>query len=542
MSICRLQLAIEHYLQRCPQNCTLLEKRTLDKFLNLSQNAQRIFENLYTRKGSIFRKEKIPYFAPNDEWLKELIDQNFCWDSPLWVRPEERWSLYRLEELQELCKENNIRKQGRKDSLIERLQNVMTPNLPFIYLRHQSLFQRICITFLHNHSGDLDALILHQLDHVNISYMEYELSKSQPLHRTRLEFFQYFTLRNANPEDNIPIDCATLLPIEQKDFRFSPHRFFIQYYYERAQLFAQSSNQQDSRIAENCFAKMIALQKRFSNIQNPLWAQMLQKYTLFLLKMNEGAKALDILKSEIPLIESTSWQRQLVISGRHIASRCKSPFWPLPILKSPKIRQVHFEKSEYSKGRRLYNSQTVEIAIIELLKRNHREAFYTENTPWKMLFSLLMLPVMFEPIDHQLPAPLMSAPLDFGTREFYKQRKESIDLILRKIQSGQVLNLLQSLRDFEGKIIRGVNWSAYSLDELIAFAQKIPNHILLAIITIFLEYPIEAQRGMPDLLIFEGEESTIDSLFPKNISQNCLFVEVKSPTDVTSHQNGHMIL
>ena len=175
-----LKDAVSFYLQLCEQNLTPSEHRILCAFNELSTPAVFLFEKLYSRKPDLFRLEDINYFQKDiqSDLLLELANAHLIWRSPRWIDNRILLQLSSIVEIKELCKVNKCRRTGKKETLIERLlqMDLLPLEIETVFLRQQELLKRICITYLRDHQGDINTLLLNRLEHVPIRFYPYEKS------------------------------------------------------------------------------------------------------------------------------------------------------------------------------------------------------------------------------------------------------------------------------------------------------------------------------------------------------------------------------
>ena len=154
--------------------------------------------------------------------------------------------------------------------------------------------------------------------------------------------------------------------------------------------------------------------------------------------------------------------------------------------------------------------------------------------------------ILFSPTEGQLPSPILSGPIDFGTHDLYQNRKEQFDNRLDELRLiGPVAIIKRNTSHLDGPIenyhIRGCRWKDFSYESLLDFASNVPIATLLAIFTHKLHHPIQSHRGMPDLCVLPADSVRVPELFPSKIPSEFFFVEVKSERDTLSPYQHHWI-
>jgi Fanconi-associated nuclease 1 len=174
----------------------------------------------------------------------------------------------------------------------------------------------------------------------------------------------------------------------------------------------------------------------------------------------------------------------------------------------------------------------IETAVAEALRSVGRNIMEAENGPWRTLFGLLFFEAVFAPVYGALPAPLLSRPLDLGTRDFKNRREAWIQPILQQIRDGEAgVRLKSAWEQHFGEGIAGVDWQRHSLDQLVVLCDGIGGPALSAIMTVFCEDWRGAGSGLPDLVVLPGPATRLPGLFPGKVTEGLSVVEIKGPTD-----------
>ena len=522
--------AIEFYTAVCSQNLSLSEKKLIQILQEATTDEQYFIQRLYARRHSVFRKDSISYFSEEEQEtiIQSLVRKSWLWDTPSWFSTEKKLHLCTTEELKIFCKQHKRRSTGKKQLLIERLSETgFIPALPIIILRNEGLLKRICAAYLRDHHGNLSTLILDRLNIQSYSFVPYQKTNAAPIHRTRREYQEYLFFRQTPHPPRTP----TQLPIKREQFRFSALRF----YHKSLYFHTQDIEKTDAKLAISNYQNILLQKSPFHS--RPFLSEVYHRLALCLDRTKQPKPAIQILKQGLEENFDLPQKLNLFKTGRRIAGKIGKGFPLAPELKEPFARHLKLGKSTKKGNRIYYQDDVVELAVLRFLKAHGREGYWSENSFWNMLFSIVFLPAMFAPIDEMLPSSILRAPIDFQTKNFYLHRKALIDAILKQVQNNQAVELIKAREKYQAYTVQGIDWERYSLQQIIEITEKIPAKTICAVLKILLLYPESAFRGMPDLFILSGESAKLPKLFPSRIPKDFLFLEIKSPNDVVSiHQ------
>ncbi|XP_030507003.2 fanconi-associated nuclease 1 homolog isoform X1 [Cannabis sativa] len=159
---------------------------------------------------------------------------------------------------------------------------------------------------------------------------------------------------------------------------------------------------------------------------------------------------------------------------------------------------------------------------------------HTESGIWLTIFGLLMWDVMFSDVPNVFRNRFQTAPLDLETDSFYLVRKSSIESHLQKIHDGMAEEfLITSWELHTGTACRGVNWNRHTLSELRAAVVCIGGPCLALLCRHLAQDYQSWSRGMPDLLLWR---------FNGDFTGEAKLVEVKGPRDKLSEQQRAWLL
>jgi hypothetical protein len=545
MPIQHFKNAIDHFLEVNRTPLSLGEVEVLQQWPLFSESAQQLYCWLFHRKPKYFQRNNIHYVdTDNSFWfdtsleeeraLTELTSSGFGsyvhehLDNSLYL------GLLTRNQLNKLCKVYLVSDKGNKNDCIERLTHLTVSRVvPIFFVSHRILFSQICRQYVLSHQGNLHRLALSEYETVPIEYFPYTVTMGRPLHPMRRDAVLYREWYGICKNNTTPqcIQPPTIYFLSTLQFRFSGLRFWIVYLLDTVPT-PMTKHYIDQIKTILPYAQTHSL-------------DVLLRLALSLLKMNRGTEGLQILLKAFRTETSLLHKIRIAQTGRHLARRLKRSFPPLIPLQSATDRTLRWTTVKCG-SRQTYNGIVIELAVLKHLESHGRTVLRTENAPWNALFSLLLLDVLFSDEPYQLPSPILSAPLDFGTVEFYERRIENItkrihDLRIHGVSQILVEQTAVLLHPVEHYKIRGCNWSQYTFDDLLDFSSLIPTQIVIDIIEHKLKHPDQAHRGLPDLCVLTGESVRIKELFPSKIPSDFFFLEVKSEQDTISPYQKHWI-
>ncbi|KJE90126.1 hypothetical protein CAOG_01475 [Capsaspora owczarzaki ATCC 30864] len=215
----------------------------------------------------------------------------------------------------------------------------------------------------------------------------------------------------------------------------------------------------------------------------------------------------------------------------------------MPVLLEAPTLTIHGTRSDVVKGgKRLWNDPlnsssrssvgVEDLVIRQLLCDGHADhGIRAESKLWRMLFGLLLWPVLFADVEGAFSSPYQSGPHDlYSTRSFASRRAKGLRDQLTAIELGNAESILQAtwVRHAEQQTrCVGVSWSAFRYAQLRDICACMPPVALAAILRSMAENYKESSSGMPDLVVWSRPESSASFI---------RFIEVKGPNDTLSEQ------
>lgn len=172
----------------------------------------------------------------------------------------------------------------------------------------------------------------------------------------------------------------------------------------------------------------------------------------------------------------------------------------------------------------------VEAGVMNYYLEQEYDAAFTENYPWRGLFGLVFWDIIYDANVSAIHHPLQRAPSDFYLPDFYLKRETLLKNRLTELatkedwrrHTGRMFNAKYGITNVL------VDWS----DELLTLVQRmielLDTEQLRLILLEMARNVREHTRGFPDLLIW-NEQGEYE------------FVEVKSPTDHLGPQQLHWL-
>lgn len=173
----------------------------------------------------------------------------------------------------------------------------------------------------------------------------------------------------------------------------------------------------------------------------------------------------------------------------------------------------------------------VERLALEALAARGREGFFSENWLWKSLFGLAFWDVIFAPVEGAFQHPFQYGPLDLGTPDFRKARREAVAERLAELRRhprpGPLL-----LPVYDEKVDtanRLVAWGEELRRGLETALERLTGEHLARVCDRLSRDVRRYRRGFPDLFVLRDTEPGFELL------------EVKAPGDQLRPEQGAWI-
>lgn len=469
------------------------EERTFgQRFLALEQAHQALLVRLYSRKGPIFRSDKLNYaeIQSLDSVLEDLGQAGWVRRNPTDLAPEILAGKLTRKEIQDWF---GVPASATKDKLLQALPDqasALTARLPFDFIEptHPQTVQIYLDLFFGNRYQDLSTFVVSQLGHVK--YPEYPLDQAARFFQSRddLELFQQlaslreqFERLEALADAAVPLQALakTIPPLAQGH---PLHR--------RADRLRNLIARQLERLGDTSQALTLyqltrlppARERRARILFND--ACWLDCYHLCL-EMQRN-----------PLDESEAYfaDRQLPRCLRKLGITSKNTGKPF----SPLTHQITLIQEP---------SASIEQQVAAHLTQNGATAFHVENWLFNALFGLLFWDCIFLPVRGAFMHPFQMQPHDLYHPEFHERRQDSLNHTLEDVAKDPNLDQrIQTLwqRHF-GTANPFVGWMEGGDVLLRQATLTVPRAHLLLIFKRLLSDLRYYSSGFPDLICFTAE-------------------------------------
>uniref|UniRef100_A0A0D9WME6 Fanconi-associated nuclease n=1 Tax=Leersia perrieri TaxID=77586 RepID=A0A0D9WME6_9ORYZ len=554
------------------------EKSFLDSFQLLSDDGQRLFVRIYTRKGPWFQMSSISYREISDLGqaameLKCYIDMISCMDDLSNYDIKEVIDVLSVPEIKEIIKElqKNNTSCVRRHELLSTLLSVYDSGtctiLPKRILKWigtcirtsnvaDELLWRVQRLFFLNGDQDLSSFLLvdlglvrfpvyactisHRVFQERNDLLHYEEAiqvaqvMDQSLDNNNMEMVTRCIELSENRLSTAPKEDATL-PEPPPSF-FS--RFSASWVYPKILTLGVSVYERDRRYTDAIRILKRLLSTVSSDRKRGYWTLRL---SVDLEHMNQPNESLSIAEAGVidPWIRAGS----KIALQRRVLRLSKPPRrWKVPSYANAvkrHIKEVNIDGRPLNcetGAKNIFYGYDGELCGVEQLALQYYadegggwQGTHSEGGIWMTIFGLLMWDVIFSDVPDVFQTKFQTTPLDLETDDFYRLRKDLVESQLKKIQDGMAEEMLISSWELhQGTSCRGVNWDRNSLADLRAAVVCIGGHRLSPLLRhLALDYR-SWSSGMPDLLLWR--------FLDERGGGEAKLVEVKGPRDQLSEQ------
>lgn len=493
------------------------EQNFIAAFKQLDHDAQCLLVRLSSRKGPLFRRDKLSYreITSIEKAAQELINAGLLYNDTEFDLQTLAASLTKPELLMLFNDHLAGLKQARKEVLVEQLAKTFamprswqdwTHNQfgPAWYLDNQAIIRNLLLLFFGNSYQDLTEFVLQDLG--LFRYETYPIDNQHRVFKTREELEQYqhlVTLREQLNSECTPENLRQLatqlliqLPTPSSSERLQRRR-------------AKFCNQLAYAL-ERANEPTLALQLYEQSHLPPARERRIR----LLEKQGKYAKAWALLEQ---LLEQPIDEQELQVAKRIAPRIAKKLGTAVNKQISVAIRTQHCELAK------LEDEQGVPLRVEELLRLSLDSAntpcVYAENALLGALFGLWLWPEMFRGIEGAFANPFQAAPLDLYQENFVANRP-GIQALWESLENDCYRHALrQTWQDKQGIANYFVHWSFITSDLLDMALHTIPASHLKRIFERLL-FDIKNNRsGLPDLIQFYPEQKAYR------------MIEVKGPGD-----------
>ncbi|GJU94765.1 fanconi-associated nuclease 1 homolog isoform X1 [Tanacetum coccineum] len=580
-------LLLQEVLKTTPHVFTHDEKTLLENFLLLSNDSQRLFIRLYTRKGPWFRLSSISYAEILDYQLavKELSAGYLCSVETATELDKDDLegilNILTVGELREmlsvinkkcshnLCKQDSISSllstyRDGSSSLLKKMVLEKTGSCIRISLVADSLIWRVERLFFCNGEQDLSAFLL--VDLGIVKYPTYNCVVTDQIFSSRNDLLTYeealevAQIMDESLEENdssmvlrcIAISDSRICSSAAKTVQVSTSKqssapfpcFSASRIYSKVALLGVSFLESERRYNEAIDLLKRLLLNFTCDRRRGYWTLRLSIDLEHMGRVNESLSVAETGLDD-PWVRAgsrISLQRRVLRLGKP-PRRWKVPSFSESVKR--KIPEVNVQgrplNCKTGAKSRFYGEDGEQCGVEELALQYYAgeegggwQGVHSESGIWLTVFGLLMWDVIFADVPNVFLTRFQTSPLDLDTDYFYEARKELIEPLLSKIQEGMAEEIL--ITSYESHLetsCRGVNWNRHTLTELRAVVTCIGGRCLALICRHLAQDYRSWSSGMPDLLLWR---------FHSDYSGEAKLVEVKGPRDRLSEQQRAWLL
>ncbi|KAK9141385.1 hypothetical protein Scep_011066 [Stephania cephalantha] len=581
------QILVKEVLKNHCHLFTDEEKLFIDCFSSLSDEGQRLFIRLYTRKGPWFRMSEVSYpeIVDCQQAIVALVAKGFFYSldykkDPCNADMKEVLDLLTVSELREIMKltssklHRGISSKRRNElitSLLSSYTDGMCPTLPSLVFSRTGTCVRISQTadfllwriqrlFFLNGEQDLSAFLM--VDLGRVKYPTYNCAISNHLFSSRGELLAYEEAIEVAQLMDEALDAndteMVMRCIETSDGRltcdgsqsFHPdairtfHLFFsAPWIYSKVVTLGVSFLERERRYDDAIRLLKHLLGDISSDGRRGYWTLRLSIDLEHIGHLNESLSVAEegLLDSWVRAGSRMALQRRVLRLAKP-PRRWKTPSFSQSIKR--KIKEVHIVgrplNCDLGMRNRYYGEDGEQCGVEELVLQYYAgegggwHGVHTESGIWMTIFGLLMWEIMFADIPDVFHTRFQIAPLDLETDNFYIARKSLIESHLERIKGGMAEEILiTSWESHFGTSCRGVNWDRFSLPDLRAAVTCVGGSCLASLCRLLAQDFRSWSSGMPDLLLWR---------FFGEYSGEAKLVEVKGPRDRLSEQQRAWLL
>lgn len=494
--------AIHHYHDLLSKD----EHEWIYHFQQSSTNAQCLLVRLLSRKGNLFRSDKLSYseIVSIPTAAQELEKNHLLHINPDVSISDLATNLLAKPELLQYFPELRSYRGLRKDALIEKTAelNTVFPTLEFdIYLvDSNSTLEMMLVLFFGNTHQDLSQFVLSDL---GLHHFEsYSLPNELRFFTHRTQIDSLLVIKNLTElfylyKDNKNTDVG-LAELSQKMPTREHHH----------------SVERKRQKLINLIARELEREKQvdlsltlFSQSTLPPSRERQARLLESIEKNSEAEKKVN------EMLQNPFNQDEYEVALRLEAKLLRKKGQRIPRAKKPEHGELHLQLD--------LSQQRVELAVAEYFQQQGWQVYFSENQLLCALFGLAFWDVIFTPVQGAFINAYQIQPKDMYYPEFTLRRDLSIQKVFDELETIGFSHLLDTYDNKEPIANGWVQWR-HCPKELVKLAiNTIPKTTLIALLHYLLS-DLQANRtGMPDLILFkDGEYQWLEVKGPRDKLQN----------------------
>ncbi len=488
------------------------------RVLALEGPSGRLWARLLGRRPDVFRVSQLHY--PDVPDLEGALTSLKALDLIHGAVPESlQLGCYTVAELRGACRREGLSAAGRRRDLETRLGAVQGwSREPVIRVCCGALLRRLEALCFQDAWRDRSVWLLERLGVER--WVDYPTTWRAPAFERRRDFLRWAApvAQEATPEALL-CELASLTPRPRWQRRLCRRRRVERHLVERTRELERSG---ESRRAAGIYRSLLQ-----AGASDP--GRVVHRLAMAWEEAGEptaGLEAAHAWREAADPVQRIALDRV----GRRLARRGRGQWSPEVPLRKPPLRQLRLVRSDADGARPLWGvpGRVVEDAVAASVPRTVLRA---ENALWTTLLGLLLQDLLWLPVPGMLPRSHLAGPLDLGTPDFARHRREVLEERLEALAEGGGLGLLRTAWALHGSRIRGIHWESWSLGALEAVVAGIGGRTLSVVLRRLAEEGWGAAAGLPDLVILPGPPCQLEHAFPRRLGPDLLLVEVKSPHD-----------
>ena len=499
------------------------EREFLEVFRELSEGSRRLYVRLLSRKGPIFRRDRLAYReVPSlGDAVSELAEAGFA-DHAEDVATAELLDLLLRAELAEAAVEllpERPPPQARRDQLLAallneevdagRLRHAVLGRIEPVRLQRVEQVEIIRLLFFGNLSQDWTEFVLRDLGVMR--YETYELRRDLRLFSSRRVVDDYLRLRRVKHAVQACLDAgdgeqAVVLGrelLEQATPAEGGHRDW----HPGARRLADRVFNEVGQYLERGGERRQALDFYRAATSPPAR----ERQARILARFGGVAQALKLCE-EIGADPRDETEARFARKFAHRLRRMRGEPLRAPVRRPRPNNRLSLERVD---------GVAVERLALEQLAAGGRPGFFAENWLWRSLYGLAFWDVVFAPIAGAFQHPFQLGPLDLDSPGFRSARADAVERRLAELRADPDpgLRLLRRYDEKQGVANRLVSWHDGLRDHLELALSRLTGRHLAHVFDRLSRDLGRYRRGLPDLFVLRDEDPGFE------------LYEVKSPGD-----------
>ncbi|MGF1700374.1 VRR-NUC domain-containing protein [Photobacterium makurazakiensis] len=508
----------------------------LHTFGQLSDDAKKLYIRLLSRKGALFRFDKLAYSEIDNIELAaiELANGQFAFifqqekeNTPTWpVNLAAVSALFTKPELLRLFDELSAWKSYKKDKLVDALCQ-LSPDISafqqdIIELRQTEHLNVFLLLFFGNSHQSLTDFVLSDLGIQH--YENYNIDRQYRFFNARENIEQWLALSALNELYWQAKEEKDFTAIEVMANQLPQPIEWLPLERKRQKLINHIARDLE-RFAKNSSTKLESARLLFSQSELP---PSRERQVRILDKQHNYADAYQ-LACEMQLAPKSEEEADIAATLVGKLARKLS-------LSAPPRKKPRFTNSFLT----LNNTDTsVELVVAEHYSQQGWQCYFLENTFICGLFGLTFWDIIFSDVKGAFLNPFQRSPKGMFTPEFYQQRKAALDKRLEELQSGHWQHWLDVFQEKQGITNDWVNWTLLTPNIINHAIAHFPIEALCTLFKRILFDPKSNRSGFPDLIAFNEHtfrwievKGPGDKLQSNQIRWLNVFEELELPAEV----------